>query len=104
MNESHLANWGSVIQHAQRGVQSMHRTSERRMKAAPLLLCSIIKGKERCNIPSQGLTGLIRYSYQQVATSFLEAHLQRTLRLSVLGLEQFQDGWPTRKSIPGAHE
>jgi hypothetical protein len=30
-----------------------------------------------CNIPAQGLTGLIGYSYQQVATSFLEAHLER---------------------------
>jgi hypothetical protein len=28
-----------------------------------------------CNIPTKGLTGLIGYSYQQVATSFLEAHL-----------------------------
>jgi hypothetical protein len=45
-----------------------------------------------CNIPAQGLIGLIGYSYQQVATSFSEAHLQRTMRLSVLGLEQFQDG------------
>ena len=40
----------------------------------------------------QGLIGLIGYSYQQVATSFLEAGLQRTPRLSVLGLEKFGDG------------
>jgi hypothetical protein len=26
------------------------------------------------------------------------------MRLSVLGLEQFQDGWPTGKSFSGAHE
>jgi hypothetical protein len=45
-----------------------------------------------CNISAQGLTGLIGYSYKQVTTSFPEAHLQRTLRLSMLGLEQFQDG------------
>jgi hypothetical protein len=45
-----------------------------------------------CNIPAQGLTGLIGYSYQQVVTSFPEANLQRTLKLSVFGLEQFQDG------------
>ena len=35
---------------------------------------------------------------------FSEANLQRTLRLSVLGLEQFGDGWPTEKFFPGAHE
>jgi hypothetical protein len=46
----------------------------------------------RSNIPAQGLTGLIGYSYQQVATSFSEIHLQKTLRLSMFGLEQFQDG------------
>jgi hypothetical protein len=44
-----------------------------------------------CNIPP-GLIGLIAYLYHQVATSFPEAHLQRTLGLSVLGPEQFQDG------------
>jgi hypothetical protein len=38
-----------------------------------------------------GLIGLIAYLYHQVATSFPEAHLQRTLGLSVLGPEQFQD-------------
>jgi hypothetical protein len=31
-----------------------------------------------CNILAQGLTGLIGHSYQQVTTSFLEAHPQRT--------------------------
>ena len=45
-----------------------------------------------CDIPAQGLIGLIGYSYQQVATSFPEAGLERTPRLSVLGLEQFRDG------------
>ena len=49
-------------------------------------------GEPMCDIPTQGLIGLIGYSYQQVATFFLEADLQRTLRLSVLGLEQFGDG------------
>jgi len=48
--------------------------------------------KGYCNIPVQGLIGLIGDSYQQVATSFLEAHLPRTLKLSVLGLEKFRDG------------
>jgi len=38
------------------------------------------------------LIGLIGYSYQQVATSFPEAGLQRTPRLSVLGPEKFRDG------------
>jgi hypothetical protein len=42
-----------------------------------------------CNILAQGLTGLIGYSYQQVATSFPEAHLERTPKLSVLGLERW---------------
>ena len=41
---------------------------------------------------TRGLIGLIEYSYQQVATFFLEADLQRTPRLSVLGPEQFGDG------------
>jgi hypothetical protein len=45
-----------------------------------------------CDILAQGLIGLIEYSYHQGIPSFLEAHLQRTLGLSVLGLEQFQDG------------
>ena len=33
---------------------------------------------EGCEILAQGLTGLIEYSYQQVATSFPEAHLEGT--------------------------
>ena len=41
----------------------------------------------------KGLIELIEYSYQQVATSFPEADLERTPKLSVLGLEQFWDGW-----------
>jgi hypothetical protein len=45
-----------------------------------------------CDILAQGIIGLIEYSYHQGIPSFLEAHLQRTLRLSVLGPEQFQDG------------
>ena len=57
-----------------------------------------------CDTPAQGLIGLIGYSYQQVATSFPEAGLQRTPRLSVLGPEKFGDGWLTGKFFPGAHE
>ena len=45
----------------------------------------------RYNIPTQGLIGLIGYSYQQVATSFPEADLQRTSRLSVHDPEKFGD-------------
>jgi hypothetical protein len=45
-----------------------------------------------CDIQTQGLIGLIEYSYHEGIPSFLEVHLQRTLGLSVLGLEQFQDG------------
>ena len=54
--------------------------------------------------PALGLIGLIEYSCQQVATSFPEAGLQRTPRLSVLGPEKFGDGWPTGKFFPGAQE
>ena len=35
----------------------------------------------------KGLTGLIEYSYQQIVTSFPEADLERTPKLSVLDLE-----------------
>jgi hypothetical protein len=45
-----------------------------------------------CDILTQGLIGLIEYSYHQGIPSILEAHLQRTPGLSVLALEQFQDG------------
>jgi hypothetical protein len=45
-----------------------------------------------CDILAQGLIGLIEYSYHQGIPSFLKAHLQRTTGLSVLDLEQFQDG------------
>jgi hypothetical protein len=40
-----------------------------------------------CDIMTQGLIGLIEYSYHQGISSFLETHLQRTPGLSVLGLE-----------------
>jgi hypothetical protein len=45
-----------------------------------------------CDILTQGLIGLIEYSYHQSIHSFLEARLQRTLGLCVVGPEQFQDG------------
>jgi hypothetical protein len=45
-----------------------------------------------CDILTQCLIGLIEYPYHQGIPSFLKAYLQRTLGLSVLGLEQFQDG------------
>jgi hypothetical protein len=41
------------------------------------------------DILAQGLIELIEYSYQQGASSFLEAYLERTSKLSMLGLEQF---------------
>jgi hypothetical protein len=44
------------------------------------------------DILAQGLIELIVYSYQQGASSFLEAYLERTSKLSVLGLEQFGMG------------
>jgi hypothetical protein len=45
-----------------------------------------------CDILTQGLIGLIEYSYHQGIPSFPEAHLQRIPGLSVLVPEQFQDG------------
>jgi hypothetical protein len=44
------------------------------------------------DILTQDLIGLIEYSYHQGIPSFLETQLKKTLRLSVLDLEQFQDG------------
>jgi hypothetical protein len=51
----------------------------------------LLRGLDR-DILTQALIGLIEYSYHRGIISFLEAQLKRTLRLSVLGLEQFQDG------------
>jgi hypothetical protein len=44
------------------------------------------------DILAQGLIKLIVYSYQQGASYFSEAYLERTSKLSVLGLEQFRMG------------
>jgi hypothetical protein len=44
------------------------------------------------DILAQGLIELIVYSYQQGASSFSEAYLERTSKLSVLSLEQFGMG------------
>jgi hypothetical protein len=41
---------------------------------------------------AQDLIELIEYPYQQGASSFSEAYLERTSKLSVLGLEQFGMG------------
>jgi hypothetical protein len=41
------------------------------------------------DILDQGLIELIEYPYQQGASSFSEAYLERTSKLSVLCLEQF---------------
>jgi hypothetical protein len=52
---------------------------------------SLLRGVDY-DILAQGLIGLIEYSYHQGIPSFSKAHLQRTLGLSVLDPEQFQDG------------
>jgi hypothetical protein len=52
---------------------------------------SLLSGVD-CDILAQGLIELIEYSYHQGIPSFLKAHLQKTLGLSVLGPEQFHDG------------
>jgi hypothetical protein len=44
------------------------------------------------DILAQGLIELIEYLYQQDASSFSKAYLERTFRLSVLGLEKYWDG------------
>jgi hypothetical protein len=44
-----------------------------------------------CDILTRGLIELIEYSYHQDIPSFLKIHMQRTLVLSVLGREQFQN-------------
>jgi hypothetical protein len=42
-----------------------------------------------CDIPGQGLIGLIEYSYHKGIPSFSEPYLQRIPGLSVLDPEQF---------------
>jgi hypothetical protein len=49
-------------------------------------------GMGHCDILTQCLIRLIEYAYHQGIPSFPKAHLQRTPELSMLGLEQFQDG------------
>jgi hypothetical protein len=44
------------------------------------------------DILAQGLIELIEDGYQQGASSFLEAYLEKTSKLSVLGLEKFRMG------------
>jgi hypothetical protein len=44
------------------------------------------------DILTQGLIELIEYSFQHDASSFSEAYLERTSKLSVLGLEKFGMG------------
>jgi hypothetical protein len=51
-----------------------------------------------CDILTQGLIGLIEYSYHQGIPCFLEPQLKKIVGLSVLGPKQFQDEWLTRKS------
>jgi hypothetical protein len=50
-----------------------------------------------CDILTQWLIGLIEYSYHQDIPYFTKDHLQRTLWLSMIGPEQFQNGWPIEK-------
>jgi hypothetical protein len=52
----------------------------------------VIFGPLGCDFLAQGLIELIEYPYQQDASSFSEAYLKRTSKLSVLDLEQFRMG------------
>jgi hypothetical protein len=60
-------------------------------KAVPEQECLHVDQQPLCDILTQGLIGLIEYLYHQCISFFLEAYLQRTLGLNVLGPEQFQD-------------
>jgi hypothetical protein len=51
-----------------------------------VMVCDILALGDR-DILAQDLIELIEYSYQQGASSFSEAYLERTSKLSVLGLE-----------------
>jgi hypothetical protein len=54
--------------------------------------CSVGRGGgAKCDIPAQGFIRLIVNSYQQGASYFLEAYLERACELSVLGPEQSWD-------------
>jgi hypothetical protein len=55
-------------------------------------LAHVVHVGDECDILAQGLIELIEYSYQQDASSFSEAFLERTSGLSVLGPEQSWDG------------
>jgi hypothetical protein len=48
----------------------------------------LLEGGVDCDILTQALIELIEYSYQEGVSSFSEAYLERTLVLSVLGIEQ----------------
>jgi hypothetical protein len=52
---------------------------------------NLLRGVD-CDILAQGLIKLIKYPYQQDASCFSEAYLERTSKLSMLGLEQFGMG------------
>jgi hypothetical protein len=52
-----------------------------------------------CDILGQGLIWLIEYSCHKGIPSSPEAQMQKTPGLSILGPEQFRDGWTTGKSF-----
>jgi hypothetical protein len=54
--------------------------------------CIVISWLLGWDILAQGLIELIEYPYQQGASSFSEAYLEKTSKLRVLGLEQFGMG------------
>jgi hypothetical protein len=66
-----------------------------------ILRCDILTWVDG-DILAHDLIWFIEYSYQQGAPSFLEAYLERTSKLIVLGSGQFWDVWPTKKFPPGA--
>jgi hypothetical protein len=54
--------------------------------------------------PDQGLNRINKILISTSCNFFPNSGLKRTSRLSVLGLEQFWDGWPIGKYFPSAHE
>ena len=49
-------------------------------------------GVTECDTPAQGLIGLMGYSYQQVATSFPEAGLQKNSEVKRAWPGEIEDG------------
>jgi hypothetical protein len=78
-------------------ITNIHNPSQHKTKLASPKDSRINLRRQGCDILApldgdilvQGLIELIEYSYEQGVSYFSEAYLERTSKLSVLGLEQF---------------